>query len=276
MADGCHRNHSSDEYPYTEVGFTTQLTWVNGYYRILQNVSNMYVNREVRFYASIGFSGCYWDMASAPSEAGQPAWYYVDQPDGKYASTNPVDHPATGYVLRKYVNPIDAYRGTGARLISKSFPIIRYAEILLAYAEALNELGSNEYTIDGVTYRRDFSEIKGAYNLVRYRAGLPGIIDDDLLSIDSFREKIKRERMVEFLHENQRYFDVRRWGDYELSENEPITGMNMEGTKSTFYQRVTPPYSAIAQRVVDRKMIFMPIPRNELRRVPSFDQNPGW
>ena len=276
MADGRNINTSSAEYPYTEEGFTGNVTWVNGYYRIQPQVSNMYVNREVRFYASIGFSGCYWDLLSAPSEAGQTVWYYVDGPNGKYASSNPIDHPATGYVLRKYVNPIDAYRGTGARLMSKSFPMIRYAEILMAYAEALNELVGNEYTIDDVTYRRDFTEIKDAYNQVRYRAGLPGITDADLANEATFREKIKRERMVEFFQENHRYFDVRRWGDYERSESVSITGMNMEGTGSSFYQRVVPPYSVIAQRVVDRKMIFLPIPKNELRRVPSFDQNPGW
>ena len=277
MADGRDKNASSDLYPYNEGTFNTEIKWINSYYRIQPQVSNMYVNREARFYASIGFSGCYWDMASTSenSHKGQTVWYYVDQANGKYASSNPVDHPTTGYVLRKYVNPIDAWRGTGSRRISKPFPTIRYAEMLMIYAEALNEL-TGTHTIDGVSYSRDFEEIKGAYNQVRYRAGLPGITDADLANAADFLEKIKRERMVEFLHENHRYFDVRRWGDYERSESVPITGMNMEGTASTFYQRVVPATSVIAQRVVDRKMIFLPIPRDEMRRLPSFDQNPGW
>jgi hypothetical protein len=203
-------------------------------------------------------------------------WYYAYEDNGKYVSSNPVDHTVTGYVLRKYVHPIDAWAGNGSRRMNKPFPMIRYAEMLLAYAEALNQLGTEKFTIDGVVYERNLEEIKSAYNQVRYRAGLPGASPEDLATVASFLAQIKRERMVEFLHENQRYFDVRRWGDYEISESEPIKGMNIEGNKSTFYQRVVSPTSLITQRVVDRKMIFLPIPRNELLRLPSFDQNPGW
>jgi len=278
MADGRSISNYSADYPYTETGFTTQLSYINSYYHIQANVSNMYVNREPRFYASIGFSGCWWDLSSISdaNSRNQTVFYYSDQANGKYSPSDPINHPITGYVLRKYVNPIDSYQGNGSRTVNKAFPMIRYAEILLAYAEALNELGANEYTIDGVTYRRDLSEIEKAFNQVRYRAGLPGVTDSDLNSVDNFREKIKHERMIEFLNENQRYFDVRRWGDYEKSEADPITGMNMEGTQSTFFQRVVPAYQEVSQRKVDRKMIFLPIPADELRRVHAFDQNPGW
>ena len=89
-------------------------------------------------------------------------------------------------------------------------------------------------------------------------------------------KKIKRERMVEFLHEGHRYFDVRRWGDYLESEGEPMTGMNTEGTREQYFQRVVVSSARVAQRVVNRKMIFLPIPRTEVKRLPSFDQNPGW
>lgn len=64
--------------------------------------------------------------------------------------------------------------GSGARQKDKSFPIIRYAEILLAYAEALNNL-TQAYEIDGQTYTRDTEAIKYYFNQIRYRAGIPGI-----------------------------------------------------------------------------------------------------
>ena len=52
--------------------------------------------------------------------------------------------------------------------------------------------------------------------------------------------------------------------------------MNVEGTKSTYYQRTIPNSSRIGARVVNRKMMFMPIPNSEIRKLPSMSQNPGW
>lgn len=177
-------------------------------------------------------------------------------------------------------NPIDAWAGTAARRIDKPFPIIRYAEILLSYAEALNQIEGESFTVEvdgqSQTFTRDISEIKKAINQVRYRAGLPGMQDADLADATAVMNRIKKERMVEFLYENRRYFDVRRWGDYEASESEPIKGMNTAGTRDTYYQRVVPTSYRITNRVVNRKMIFLPIPKAEMLRLPSFDQNPGW
>lgn len=55
----------------------------------------------------------------------------------------------------------------------------------------------------------------GAFNQVRYRAGLPGADAAELVDATSFNELIRRERMVEFLHENRRYYDICRWGIFE-------------------------------------------------------------
>ncbi|KAA6343047.1 RagB/SusD family nutrient uptake outer membrane protein [termite gut metagenome] len=282
MADGHPINNPSGEYPYNESGFTNEMKELYNGYRLNAGVYNMYVNREARFYASIGFSECFWDMGST-SDASQKnltITYYSDSPNGRDGARTPANYPITGYVIRKFVHPIDAWAGTANRRINKPYAMIRYAEILLAYAEALNHLGTESYTItvDDVPqiFSRDGEEIKQAFNQVRYRAGLPGLTDADLTDADKVMEKIKRERMVEFLFENHRYFDVRRWGDYEASENEPIRGMNTAATKEAYYQRVMPTSSRISDRVVDRKLIFLPIPKEEVKRLPSFDQNPGW
>lgn len=282
MVDGRSINNASNEYPYDETGFTSKLNTLYPEYRLNANVYNMYANREARFYASVGFSECFWPMSSTTDnmQKNLTITYYNDSPNGKSGAKNPNDHPMTGYVLRKYVNSIDAWAGTSARRIDKAFPIIRYAEILLSYAEALNQLGGETFSVEvdgqAQTFSRDISEIKKSVNLVRYRAGLPGILDADLADASKVLAKIKKERMVEFLYENRRYFDVRRWGDYETSESEPIKGMNTAGTRDTYYQRVVPTSYRISNRVVNRKMIFLPIPKVEIRRLPSFDQNPGW
>ena len=280
MADGRTISGASAEYPYSETGFTGSMTEFSGY-RLNAGVYNMYVNREARFYASIGFSERFWPCQSISDELlkNLTVTYYYDSPNGKSGATDPNNHPATGYVLTKYINPIDAWSGTGARRIDKPFPIIRYAEILLSYAEALNSLsGSYEVDVNGTpqTFRRDGAEIKKALNQVRYRAGLPGLTDAEIANEALVTAKIKKERMVEFLYENRRYFDVRRWGDYETSESETVRGMNANAGKDAFYQRSIPNSSRVGNRLINRKFVFLPVPRVEMKRLPSFDQNPGW
>jgi hypothetical protein len=71
-------------------------------------------------------------------------------------------------------------------------------------------------------------------------------------------------------------YDVRRWGKYEETESVPIMGMNVDAGKEGFYQRVVPNTSRIGSRMVNRKLVFVPIPNSEIKRLPSFDQNPGW
>src|SRR5699024_10202520 len=115
--------------------------------------------------------------------------------------------------------------GPGNRRVPKSFAIIRYAEILLSYAEALNNL-TGSYTLDvngkKETFSRDVNEIARAFDLVRYRAGLPGLTSTQLSNPDLVQKAIERERMVEFLWENRRYYDVRRWGILLKTQSEPM------------------------------------------------------
>lgn len=278
MVDGQSISNSGSAYPYTETGFSSGVQTFSGY-RLNAGVSNMYVNREMRFYASVGFSECYWPMTSSTSSGyyNQTITYYYDSPNGKGGVSSPNDYPITGYVLKKFIHPSDSWGGTNARRMDKAFPIIRYAEILLSYAEALNNL-TGSYTIDvdgqGQTFQRDGNEIKNAFNQVRHRAGLPGITGNE--DAETIRTMIEKERMVEFLFENRRYYDVRRWGIYKETESEPIRGMNVEGSKDVFYTRVIPNTSRIGNRIVDKKLTLMPIPLGEVRRLPSLDQNPGW
>ena len=60
---------------------------------------------------------------------------------------------------------------------------------------------------------RDVDEMVKYFNMVRYRAGLPGITADDARDVTTMRDLIKRERRVEIFCEGRRYHDLRRWGD---------------------------------------------------------------
>jgi hypothetical protein len=286
MVDGRTIDNASVQYPYTETGFSSGAALKNfSGYRFTPSgeVSNMYVNREARFYASIGFSECYWPCEST-TDVGQynfTVTYYYGSPNGKDGVVaNPLNYPLTGYVLKKTVHRMDARSGANARIMDKACPIIRYAEILLSYAEALNNLAGESFTveIDGQTqtFTRDVNEIKKAFNQVRYRAGLPGLSTSELADPNLVQQNIETERMIEFLHENRRYYDVRRWGIYEETENTQMMGMNTDSGKEGFYQRVVPNSSRIGSRIVNKRLVFVPVPNAEIKRLPSLDQNPGW
>lgn len=284
MADGRDINQSSDLYPYKESGMTTRDSIFSGY-TLKSRVDSMYVNREPRFYACIGFSGCLWPMNST-NETGkfmQQAFYAKDGNAGVSAATegDKRNYPITGYVSKKYIHPDDAWSGSNSAVLSKSFPIVRYADILLMYAECLNNL-ENSFEIenpDGTTetYSRDTEKMAAAFNQVRHRAGLPGLTPEELATPSAFFEALKTERMVEFLHEGLRYFDVRRWGIVAEEEAKPIMGMDTERTeRDGYYNRVICNYATVRNRVFKPKMVLLPIDRQEIMRVRTLDQNPGW
>ena len=284
MADGRSIQNSSSEYPYSEDGMTNTGQMTFSGYTLNTGISNMYANREMRFYASIGFSRRYWTASSTSDTRKKNITVTYDKNgnSGRYSSANVKnDYPSTGYVITKYIHESDAWSGEGAQRVAKGFPIIRYAEILLSYAEALNNLGNASFTVtlpDGFEYTayRNLDEIAKSFNRVRYRAGLPGLTNEELEDPVKVQEQIVDERMIEFLFENRRYYDVRRWGIYEESETEPITGMDIESAEPEYYNRVIVNHSRVRNRVVNKKMIFLPISRTEIRKVKDLDQNPGW
>jgi hypothetical protein len=95
----------------------------------------------------------------------------------------------TGYNLRKFLVPLSAYPSYDNSPVD--FPVLRYADVLLMEAEALNELNRT-------------AEAEAPLNQVRARAGLGAVTG---LSKDAFREKVLHERRMELAFEGQRWFD---------------------------------------------------------------------
>jgi len=281
MADGRDINNSSAEYPYVEdqKTFTSETVTFSGY-QLNKGVNSMYVNREMRFYASIYFCESFWPMSSTitANKKEKTFTYYSNGNAGM--NVNKDYYNLTGYTIKKFIHPQDARDGDQSRLYSKAFPIIRYAEILIAYAEALNNLTqTHEIEENGITYTysRDKDEISKYFNMIRYRAGLPGLSTTDMATTASLFDVIVRERMIEFLHENRRYYDLRRWGLVEQEESEPIMGMDVTKTKTNgYYQRVPVSHRVVRERNFQAKMIYIPIPLKEIRKVKGLAQNPGW
>lgn len=228
---------------------------------LVQAVPNRCLNREPRFYATIGFQGRGYQQ----DDKVKP-YYFIDlraQTADGYIQT---DRPSclTGYPVVKWVHDED---NRAAGNFSKQYPIYRLAEVYLSYAEALNE------------YEPENEDILKYLNLVRYRAGLPGYTDG---TQEEIREYIKRERFVEFAFEGKRYFDMKRWKDADKTERDSwgntlgvggsIYGCNYNVTDADFYDRVV-----VDGYIFKKKDYFFPIPYSDVaNHWGSLIQNPGW
>lgn len=217
--------------------------------------ANPYANRDPRFnYSIIPNEGLRLDKNKQIS----PVYTYVGAAQDGYPTTK------TGYYLRKMLDD-NTINSSSSAQTERCFPLMRYAEILLNYAEASNEAG----------------DISTAYNmveLIRKRAGiLPGSEDNyglaDGLNMAAMRDIIKNERRVELAIEEFRYWDVRRWKDAETVSNKTLHGMKItkDGTGYT-YELVdirTPVFTA-------PKSYLWAIPQVEVNKSADLLQNPGW
>lgn len=261
-------------------GFTTARDYRNGLYKPLgPNVSLQYANREPRFYASVAYNGTIWEYLGDPETThhNRQTFYYRGMGNGY---NNSQFYLRTGIGCRKYYNPND-YCADYSTFKDRAEPAIRYADILLLYAECLNEL-TTSYTEPswdgGKTYdiSRSETEMKKGIDPVRIRAGLPDFSEDIYANADKLRASIKRERMIELMGEGKRYFDLRRWKDAPVEESLQIYGCNvmMDVTHRKEFQRVVP--ISNLQTTFSDKMYFWPISHSELKRNTKLTQNPGW
>ena len=279
MNDGRTIQEGKADGYYQERGFTTSST---EYPYLPAKVSLQYANREPRFYASIAYNGSIWECESANESKyrRQQLFYYKNENDGKLGFKE--DLPLSGIGFKKFYNPEDALT-TGGYVVNKTEPSMRYAEVLLIYAEALNELTTthNVVTYNGTstTISRDIEEMRYALKQIRFRAGLPDFKDDIYADQGELRTRIKRERQIEFLGENAfRFLDNRRWKDAMVEENMPLMGCNInisyDEDKIQLYY--VPTAITSMPKNFEQKMYFFPIPTEELKRNVNMTQNPGW
>lgn len=176
-----------------------------------------------------------------------------------------------GYVWRKYVDSTQYSWESKTGYIN-----MRYAEILLTYAEAKVELGE----VDGTVWN--------AINAVRARAGMPAVTTT---STTQLREIIRRERAVEFAGEGLRLIDLRRWDLYNTAMTMPVIGVSLNpadpAETPSFSADGLPVYSAasITKRLKTRAQTrvntnarykLWPIPQGEIDKNKNITQNPGW
>lgn len=163
--------------------------------------------------------------------------------------------------VNKYLPDEDKYDFPPSQNASGcNYPLIRYADVLLMYAEAVNESNGSP-TADAIE----------AFNKIRRRAGIsewPNVNDVDgnpyPNTQDGFRQAVRQERRWELCFEGKRLFDLRRWNILE----------------ETFQARATAPDATIQDGIraqnIEMKHNLYPIPFTEIQRNNKLTQNPGF
>ncbi|GAB3028009.1 RagB/SusD family nutrient uptake outer membrane protein [Niabella terrae] len=229
--------------------------------------------------------------------------------DGSPAPPN-FGYTFTGYHILKWSLDNKTLDGVGESY--NTIPLMRYAEVLLNYAEAKAELGQFDATVWNQTI-----------GLLRARAGvataMPAAADPYLQDVyfpeisDKFLLEVRRERGIELCYENQRYQDLMRWKKGKLIEMDwegiyvPAMNLPMDldgnGTPDVSFVTATPsnPQSGVTYFVIDNKISKLtngtsghliwganeersfedkkylhPISNADRVLNPQLEQNPGW
>jgi len=208
-------------------------------------IDDPYSNRDPRFNATILHHGSPWFM----NTNGVLTPDTIDITTGTGVDYN--KGTTTGYYLKKFISPAenDYYSGTPQ---PQPYIQIRYAEVLLNYAEACLGLGDEEIA-------------RHALNQIRQRAGMPDIPAGE--SGQDLLERYRNERRVELALETQRFFDVRRWMIAPDAYQEAY-GVTYD---STGYQEVV-----FEQRHWDNRNYLVPINYEEMQKNTALIQNPGY
>lgn len=169
-----------------------------------------------------------------------------------------------GYAIAKFwPEAHQRYKGTSTYM---NYIFFRYAEILLNFAEAQNEVGGPESSLEGLSVRDVLTELRG-------RVGQVPVPTDISDTKEKMRERIYNERSVELCFEEHRWYDVLSWHKGVEYFNKDIYGIRVvKNTDGTFtYSREkyeTPTFK--------EHMHLYPIPNNEVYKSAVLEQNPGW
>lgn len=232
--------------------------------------TNPYANRDPRLGFTVLFNtASVQPIIAANNFKSKPVETFVGGKDGLGLNVNATK---TGYYMRKYLSESAAWGPGTTTNVRRPWIFFRYAEVLLNYAEALNEaqgVGAQTEILRVLNLIRDRTGVKMPLLQVTNPAGNAYVAPTQV----ELRKRIRNERRVELCFEEQRFYDVRRWKEGEITFNKPVTGMRItQITPTTF--TYTP--FTVENRVFTAKNYLYPISQNELNRAPKLGQNPGY
>ncbi len=174
----------------------------------------------------------------------------------------------TGYYLNKFVNNNISLTKANTTTARHSFPLFRYAEVLLIYAEAMNEA----YGPSGTSGNLDITALR-ALNQVQARVSATLTTAAMVPAKEDLRKAIQKERMVELAFEDHRFWDIRRWkiGPETTKIKRVKITEETPGSEILKYE-----YYETNDRIWNDKMYFYPIPQSEIDKNKNLVQNKGW
>ena len=253
---------------YSESGFE-YLT--HPIFKNREETFKMYIGREPRFYMSVFWNNLTWVGGSNKVKI------TMHRGGNSYSGTSD-NYSVTGYLPYKFANPnYDTKNASSTTWEAITWPLFRYAEVLLNYAEAVNEAvnaGVGEYIL---------SDALAQLNRIRRRAGVPNIeeVYADATTYEGLKKYILRERQIELNFENLRYFDTRTNLLSEVEDAGEVYGMNVSATSSSktggFWQRTVIPHDGgnnPSTRVFTKRQYLLPYYQSEVDRLNNLTQNP--
>ncbi|MBE7170881.1 MAG: RagB/SusD family nutrient uptake outer membrane protein [Williamsia sp.] len=213
------------------------------------NANNPYASRDPRLALTILYNGAIFKSVAVQTFTG-----------GKDGIGQTINATQTGYYMKKFLSENATWNQTTNASVRRPWVWIRYADILLMYAEALNEA------------QGPVADVAAKVNLVRTRAGMPNLPTG--LTQAQMRDRIHNERRVELCFEDHRFFDVRRWKEGESFFNKTVTGMRITANAAgqpTAYERFP-----VQAKVFQAKNYWYPFPQTEMDVTPKLKQNPGY
>lgn len=208
-------------------------------------------SRDPRLYLNVLTNGSKWLKETVETFEG-----------GKHSSI--AGSTLTGYYLRKYMNPSVSLDPVKPNKLRHHYILFRYAEVLLNYAESMNEwLGPDANGGDEAPLTA-----RDALNMVRRSAGMRDIMDMG----DEFTRRLHNERRIELAFEGHRFYDIRRWKIADDENVKNIYGVKIVKDNAGFtYEKVL-----IEERIWEDKMYLFPFPQEEIYINSYLTQNPGW
>ncbi|WP_297218599.1 RagB/SusD family nutrient uptake outer membrane protein [uncultured Prevotella sp.] len=239
---------------------------VNAMFKGYDQATSEYQNRDNRMLTTLAPRGTkVWDNTV---DHCRTAW-----DDSDLARAKEVGATAnSGYQTHKWA----VERQVADRYECMDFPVIRYAEVLLNFAEAIYELQG----------RISDSDLDKSLNLVRLRSN-PNMVKLSNALVDnnglSMREEIRRERTVELTFEGFRIDDLKRWATAPVEMPQDQLGVKWKGTQfETLWANQSRQLNSEGciilydNRTWDDKLYLYPLPSDQLQLNPNIGQNPGW
>lgn len=231
-------------------------------------IAHEYQNRDNRMlYTLCVPGGYYWSNENSRVNWTSDA---ADKASASIKGYSPAN--GSGYANQKWA----AERKVQTNSEGYDYPVIRYAEVLLNYAEAV--------------YERDDAisddDLNISLNLVRNRINksMPKL-SNNLVTANglNMREEIRRERTVELFNEGFRIDDLKRWKTAETEMPKDFLGIKWTGTEyatkwpNVSYAKNSDGYIILETgRKWESKHYLYPLPTDQLQLNPNLKQNPGW